>query len=45
MCAKDSDVKVRRWRLKEGEEDRRYDSRQEGRWEKKGGPDMQHVLT
>lgn len=42
--AKDSDVKVRRWRIKE-EEEKRYDSWQEGRWKRKRGPDTECVLT
>lgn len=32
--AKDSDVKVKRWRIKEEEEDKRRDSWQGGRWKR-----------
>lgn len=35
--AKDSDVKVKRWRIKEEEEEKRHDSWQEERWRRTQG--------
>lgn len=43
--AKDSDVKVKGWRIEGGEEGRRYDSWQEGRWKRREGQTAEHVST